>query len=430
MSKSIKLTVILLLVASTLMAQKPVYVQAVARPGDGVYSLLRWYGIEKQRCNVDHFYKINEMKANAPLKSNRMYHLPIYAYTYNSKSIRSTIGDNNMEKAKRIQKYNEQMVLAKLRAKTYQDTKVLWVPHHELGCKSQVATPTKPKVDPKEVTVTATPGKPVTAATKPSEEPEPPTKNIDADLTKRIFPIFGKKYEKVPLVDNKLKGKVYYIVGGHGGRDPGAIGKSKTGQSLCEDEYAYDVSLRLARNLLKRGATVYVITRDPDDGIRSGNILKCDTDERCWKDDKIAANAKAKLLQRATAINKLYEKHKRAGTKSQTTIVIHVDSRSVRQRVDLFFYHFPESKSGKRLAQTLHGVMGQQYKIHRKNGNYSGTVSGRDLFMLRETKPAAVYVELGNIQNRADQARITIEGNRQALADWLMLGLLKANEKN
>ncbi len=429
MSKSEQLTVVLLLVASTILAQKPVYVKAVARPGDGVYSLLRWYNIEKQRCNVDHFYKINEMKSDAPLKSNRLYHLPIYAYPYNGKSIRSSIGDNNMDKAKRIQKYNEQMVIAKLRAKTYQDTKVLWVPHHEMGCKSKAAIPTKPDQEPKEVTVTATPGKPAVSTPKPSEEPEPPTPSIEANPAKRLYPIFGKKYEKVPLVDNKLKGSVYYVVGGHGGRDPGAIGKSKTGQSLCEDEYAYDVSLRLARNLLKRGATVYVITRDPDDGIRSGNILKCDTDERCWKDVKIAANAKDKLVQRASAVNKLYEKHKRAGAKNQTTIMIHVDSRSVRQRVDLFFYHFPNSKSGKKLASTLHSVMDQQYKIHRKNGNYSGTVSGRDLFMLRETKPSAVYVELGNIQNRADQARITIEGNRQALADWLMMGLLKANSK-
>lgn len=90
------------LLQAPLLAQKAVYVKAVARPGDGVYSLLRWYGIEKQRCNVDHFYKINEMKADAPLQSNRVYHLPVYAYTYNGKSIRSSIQDNNMDKAKRI----------------------------------------------------------------------------------------------------------------------------------------------------------------------------------------------------------------------------------------------------------------------------------------------------------------------------------------
>ena len=71
----------------------------------------------------------------------------------------------------------------------------------------------------------------------------------------------------MPLYSTRLRGRVYYIVGGHGGPDPVAVGVCY-GKSLCEDEYAYDITLRTARNLMTHGATVYIITRDPNDGIR------------------------------------------------------------------------------------------------------------------------------------------------------------------
>ena len=35
-----------------------------------------------------------------------------------------------------------------------------------------------------------------------------------------------------------------------------------------EDEYAYDVALRLARNLMQEGAEVRIIIQDAKDGIR------------------------------------------------------------------------------------------------------------------------------------------------------------------
>jgi N-acetylmuramoyl-L-alanine amidase len=63
----------------------------------------------------------------------------------------------------------------------------------------------------------------------------------------------GVGNEKVMIVDNKLEGAIFYVVAGHGGPDPGAMG-DRSGNDLCEDEYAYDVSLRLYRNLLSHGA--------------------------------------------------------------------------------------------------------------------------------------------------------------------------------
>jgi len=39
--------------------------------------------------------------------------------------------------------------------------------------------------------------------------------------------------------------------------------------------------------------------------------------------------------------------------------------------------------------------------------------------------PAMVFVELANITNAADQKRLLINTNRQALANWLFEGLRK-----
>ena len=57
--------------------------------------------------------------------------------------------------------------------------------------------------------------------------------------------LFGKKLADVPVTSNRLQGACFYVVSGHGGPDPGAIGKIGKVE-LHEDEYAYDVALRLA----------------------------------------------------------------------------------------------------------------------------------------------------------------------------------------
>ena len=366
-----------------------------ALPGDGIYSILRRYHLDKNSCNFEQFYSLNKLKKNSALFSGRQYLLPILIYTFNGRTIRSSIGINNWEMAVRIQEFNEKMLENQLRETSFKKDKVLWVPYHELNC---------PKAD-------------LEINSPVAEEPE------KKEGGKRIYPIFGTEHAYTPLASNKLKGKVFYVVGGHGGPDPGAMAK-RDNRNLCEDEYAYDVALRLCRNLIAHGATAYMINRDENDGIRSGTYLKCDTDEVLWGDIKMVTSQKARLTQRSDVINELYEKHRLQGVSDQKLIVIHVDSRNTRQKIDLFFYHHPDSDESKALAQKLHKTMRQKYKKHRKSGEYHGTVTARDLHMLRETKPQSVYVELANIKNRYDQQRIVLESNRRALANWLFEGLI------
>ncbi|MFT2007657.1 N-acetylmuramoyl-L-alanine amidase family protein [Pontibacter sp. 13R65] len=241
--------------------------------------------------------------------------------------------------------------------------------------------------------------------------------------TSRILnvPLFGPKYARVEVKDQQLNGAVYYISAGHGGPDPGAIGKYGS-HSLAEDEYAYDVSIRLARNLMEHGATVYMIVQDPDDGIRDESILKMDRDEVHYPDKPIPLNHNQRLRERTDVVNSLHAKHKGA---YQRMLAIHVDSRSKSQKIDVFFYHHENSSQGKKLAETIHQTFTSKYKRYQPNRDYSGSVSERSsLYVVKNSLPPTVFIELGNIRNDLDQRRFVIPSNRQALANWISDGIV------
>jgi N-acetylmuramoyl-L-alanine amidase len=235
-----------------------------------------------------------------------------------------------------------------------------------------------------------------------------------------IEPLFGTDYSNIVIENDSLKNAVFYLISGHGGPDPGAV-TTYNSKLITEDEYAYDVTLRLARKLISKGATVYIIIKDKNDGIRDERILKVDYDEVSYPENKIPKSQKLRLRQRTKAVNELYLKHKGA---YQRLIVTHVDSRSIGKNIDVFFYHHKNSKNGKRLAEHIHTSFKQKYAKHQPNRIYSGTVSSRDLYLIKNTLPPMVYIELGNIRNKKDQKRILNYENREALANWIHNGLL------
>jgi N-acetylmuramoyl-L-alanine amidase len=94
--------------------------------------------------------------------------LPIKQVGFDGKSIRTSLGITEFEKAKEIEKYNEQLVSAGIKPKSFQTDKMLWIPHHFTPCNL-----------------------PVTSVTS----------------NEKGFPIFGK-YETTPILSDVLKGKI------------------------------------------------------------------------------------------------------------------------------------------------------------------------------------------------------------------------------
>lgn len=234
-------------------------------------------------------------------------------------------------------------------------------------------------------------------------------------------PLFGKKLADVMPTGQTLKGACFYVVSGHGGPDPGAIGKVGR-KRLHEDEYAYDVALRLARQLMLEGAEVRIVIQDAKDGIRDDAYLKNSKRETCMG-EAIPLNHVARLQQRCTAINECFRKD-RQRYKYCRAIFLHVDSRSKGTQTDVYFYHAPKSVQGERLARTMKNTFESKYDRHQPNRGFRGTVSARKLYVLQNATPVALFVELGNIQNAFDQRRFVMSSNREALARWMKDGFI------
>lgn len=383
----------------------PTYLEDQLKAGENLQTFLDRYALAGYTCNITHFYKINKLKENSKPKTGSLYRLPIQLVRYNGKSIRTTLGIEDWETAKRIEQYNREAMERGLRSDNFIRSNELWVPLHEIEC-----------ADPDGVSDARDNNGKTPTGKMPASEPE---------SASRTFPIFGKQYAKTPLISQRLKGKIFYVVSGHGGPDPGAQGK-RSGRTLCEDEYAYDVSLRLLRLLLSHGASAYMIVRDVNDGIRDENLPLCDNDEKVWGNLAIPRDQRERLQQRCDIINALTERHQKAGLNDQTLIEIHVDSRNKLAQIDVFFYFRPGSGSSQRLAQKMQRTFAEKYRRAQNQRLFGGTVTPRYLYMLRETTtPKAVYVELGNIQNGWDQQRLTLKNNRQALANWMCDAILK-----
>ena len=174
---------------------------------------------------------------------------------------------------------------------------------------------------------------------------------------------------------------------------------------------------------MQEGAEVRIIIQDAKDGIRDEAYLSNSKRETCMG-SPIPLNQVQRLQQRCDKINALYRKDRKK-YKYCRAIFIHVDSRSKGTQTDVFFYHSNRKAESKRLAKNMKETFESKYGKHQPNRGISGTVSGRNLYVLAHTTPASVFVELGNIQNTFDQRRLVIPSNRQALAKWLMEGFIK-----
>jgi N-acetylmuramoyl-L-alanine amidase len=238
---------------------------------------------------------------------------------------------------------------------------------------------------------------------------------------KTTEPLLGENYKEIVSSSSELAGTLYFLISGHGGPDPGASGVYGDDR-LDEDEYAYDITLRLGKSLMEKGAKVIFVVQDTDDGIRDDKILKYDNDETCMG-DAIPLEQVDRLRQRVNKVNQL--SRDMSNYKFQRSISIHLDSRSHKEQTDVFFYYHHISQTGKLLANTLRQTLAEKYSQHQPNRGFNGTVSTRPLYEVKFTRPVSVFIELGNIRNFRDQQRFILNSNRQALATWICDGLVK-----
>ncbi len=387
-------------ITSIISGEAKKYLTVKVREGQTLSEIFELYEIPYNTQTIKKFRELNSRKVGKSLKIlwGLRYKLPIEILPSNkfeqqlSKELESSVLHNIFE-------YNKRMEAKKLK----NTKKEIWIPAYFLI----------PKIEDRLSNDTSTESK---------------SKDKKESKTNKLFePYFGKKYKKVKIQDNALKGCVFYLVSGHGGVDPGAIGKFD-GNELHEDEYAYDITLRLALELHKHKAKVYMITIDTSDGIRDEKFLKPSYDEIFYGGIQIPTNQKERLQECANIVNKLYQQNKKR-YKHHISVNIHLDSRSEGEKIDVFFYYQEGNATSKAIADSLLSTLRLQYAKFQPGRGYSGTVDTRNLFMLRNTIPPTVYIELGNIQNKSNQYRFIEKDNRQAIAKWLCLGVLRYFKK-
>ncbi len=97
---------------------------------------------------------------------------------------------------------------------------------------------------------------------------------VDYSRALKVIEVFYALAMKQPRQSRKLEGLHVVIDPGHGGLDPGTIVSVEDGRGervvVTEDEYVYDVALRVFRKLLSHGASVDLTIMAPDHHIRNG----------------------------------------------------------------------------------------------------------------------------------------------------------------
>lgn len=376
------------------------YLTTKIKAGDGITILLQRYNLEISNYNIQKFKELNQNKIlkNEKLILDKTYKLPILILDFDSKNFESTIVNISKESSLKIIEYNKLLYKKGLIKENYNASGKIYIPLSYL--KKDLLKKDEDKID----------------VSKTYDSLFYELKNKQGE-----FQIFGEKYSKLTKKSSIFKGYVFYLVSGHGGPDPGAIG-FKDGYELHEDEYAYDVILRLGRKLIENGGKVFFLVIDKDDGIRDNKFLSTSSKEIFSTGDTISIIQKERLAKGVEIINELYKKNKK-NSKDQISINIHLDSRENKQKIDIFFYFQENNLKGEMIANALLNTIKDKYDKNQPGRGYKGTVSTRNLYMLKNTIPTTIYIELGNIQNERDQIRFIENNNRQAIANWLFEGL-------
>jgi len=97
---------------------------------------------------------------------------------------------------------------------------------------------------------------------------------VDYRRARKVIQAFDAEIEAEGAAGSRLRGYQIILDPGHGGLDPGAIVSVEDGDGnpvvVTEDEYAYDITMRLYRILVRNGALVTLTILAPDHHVRDG----------------------------------------------------------------------------------------------------------------------------------------------------------------
>lgn len=246
---------------------------------------------------------------------------------------------------------------------------------------------------------------------------------FDADILSRRAKNQGRRLP--------LKGWTVVLDPGHGGIDPGAIVSNKDGKArsvyVVEDEYVYDIALRVYELLRLNGAEVGLTVISPNHLIRNNyraSVTFVHEQNEVYNDEKRNQSRSnsvrpggRNLLQRVRIANRYF---KRARKGKSLFISLHADNSPGRPKGPLAIYLNRRGRVDRR-SRTFAQVM--RKALHHPD--IPALIRGRNLGVLRNNRAyAEILVEVHNMHDRGDAYRLRFHKNRQRCAERIVKGIL------
>ncbi|MDR3540991.1 MAG: N-acetylmuramoyl-L-alanine amidase [Desulfosporosinus sp.] len=186
-----------------------------------------------------------------------------------------------------------------------------------------------------------------------------------------------------------LGNRVVVIDAGHGGVDPGAVGKSK----VLEKDVTLAVAKRLQALIQQSGAKTIMVREDDSDLGTSPGLLKRKREDLAQR-IQIAMDAQADVY-----------------------LSIHANSFPDAKLTGAQTFYHSDSPEGKVLAQSI------QQELNSMTNGKRVAKGNQDIYVLKKAHQAAVTVELGFLSNLDEEKLLTTPEYQEKLAIAIYQGV-------
>lgn len=233
-----------------------------------------------------------------------------------------------------------------------------------------------------------------------------------------------------------LKGWRIVLDPGHGGIDPGAIVSNTTGTKrrvyVVEDEYVYDIALRMYKKLRLLGAEVALTVISPNHLIRDNlpaDVTFVHEQNEVYNDERYNRRNSEKVRPRSANLSqrvRVANRFIKRGRRSKSLFVsLHADNTPGRPQGPLVIYHKRRGRVDRRsrsFARVMRSV------LHRPD--LPAGERGRNLAVLRNNLAhAEILVEVHNVHHKHEAWLIRRHPIREQNADRVVKGILAYAKK-